>query len=241
MFKSFKTNRNHFNTFPNLNFQMNSEAYGFSGCNFWLDAAYGLNTQTDLAAVTKWTDRIMGFSFLQATAANQPRLVSSSASYNNLPVVDFYSNARFMQSPTFLNGTNVTYAIVANYDSLNDRNGILGNSIIVNGIGFGGSIAAITGFFITNNETTYFQGTTDSSSVKIIIATPNQILVNGVSEATGTNNVYNGPIDLIGRYANSTARALIGKIAEVIIFNNILDSTKVLQLSDRLNSKYAIY
>jgi hypothetical protein len=244
MFKGFSdsSRNNEFHGFPNLNFQMNNEAYGFSGCTFWLDAAYGLNTQTDLAAVSSWKEKINGLEFIQQTAGSQPRLNIANAVYNNLPVVHFFDANRFMVSNNTALLGNYTIAIVANYDILISLNCVVSNSIGNFGISLGGTITGANGVNIVNGSTVILSGTTEDTSVKIVVLTKNNLFVNGIDEAPNHGVIYAESIDQIGRYINAgTGSRLRGKIAEVIVWDNNFNSDMCLALSDRINSKYAIY
>lgn len=239
MFKGFQNKSRQFNGFPNLNFQVNNEAYGFSGCTFWLDAAYGLNTQTNLAAVSSWTDRISGASFTQSTAANQPRYIQSSLSYNNFPVIDFYTSARFLSSLIKYSGFS-TIAFIANYDTLTDRNSMIGNVnqteplIALGGNSFNGISIAL------NDGPPSSAGTTDNTNVKICVINSSDIFVNGISEFSGTTRLTQVNFNRIGQWVN-IANALVGKVAEIIIYKYSLTNSECIELSTRLNSKYAIY
>lgn len=238
MFKGFPSKRSQFNSFPNLNFQMNNEAYGFSGCTFWLDAAYGLNTQTDLAAVSEWKPKIGFSSFLQSTAANQPRLVLSNALYNNYPTVETITNARGMTSNYTYTVFN-TIAFVANYNTINNANVIIGKSADNSDIvGLGGGIAGINGPFLRIGGGSYISATTESTTVKIVVMTRDGIWVNGVNEFSGDTRIGRSFTNIF-RASDGTA-ALIGNIAEILIFSQDL-TDEAIQLSDLLNLKYAIY
>jgi hypothetical protein len=247
MFKGFSdSSRNQeFHGFPNLNFQMNNEAYGFSGCTFWLDAAYGLNTQTDLAAVSSWEERILGMRFVQATAGAQPRLVVSEASFNNLPCIDFYSNSRFMQS---FNGLvniskNFTVGVVYQVTSISaGANLLFDSTLLANSktIMLAGNNSSVTGLGIYPQISTAEMATNIEDLLSHIgVLTDDEILVDGVQEITGSAS-FNTSFDLLGASGN-TSRRIQGKIAEIIVFNTKLNSSQCIALSDRLNSKYAIY
>lgn len=245
MFKGFQNKSRQFNGFPNLNFQVNNEAYGFSGCKFWLDAAYGTNTQTNLAAVSSWTDKISNTTFTQETAGNQPRYNSSNILYNNLPTIESQGNTRRLENTTgFPLGK--TVAFIANYNTIsatiNSVYSIYYTSNI-NPYGFfavGGNSSGVNGVTFRDVNLTYHSGTTESTSVKIVVATPNAIYVNGVKESSSYNGIGNYSIGII--LGNSTARndSLQGHLAEIISWNNDYTGSETI-ISDRLNTKYAIY
>jgi hypothetical protein len=255
MFKNFQdTSRSQlFKGFPNLNFQMNNEAYGFSGCTFWLDAAYGLNTQTNLAAVSKWIERIKGLSYEQLTGANQPRLLVADPNFNNLPTVDFSADAARKMETQFGDATgldvptNFTIAVIAKYGTLNGRNCVIGNRLSTAGtntaISFGGTQSGINGVTVeTDTATIRMTGTTESTTPKIAIITNTELVVNGVQEASTTAFNFDRILNQLGSSRDSvTSFTLRGQIAEIVVFASRFSSANCIELSTRINSKYAIY
>lgn len=246
MFKGFQnTSRtNGFNGFVSSpNFQMNNEAYGISSCIFWLDAAVGTNTQTNLGAISSWRDKFFPYSFIQNTVGNQPRYISSDVAYNNYPVVEFQDINRGLRvSPTTSKILGIqTIAFVANYNTINTRNLVFGDFANGNayGVGLGGSVAIVTGPYMrtTVAETS---ATTETTTVKICVFSENLIMVNGVVESTATNNFKGFTFDAIG-YVTNSANSLDGKVAEIIAYSKSIDSTQASNLSSIINSKYAIY
>jgi hypothetical protein len=244
MFKGFSdSSRNkEFHGFPNLNFQMNNEAYGFSGCTFWLDAASGLNTQTNGANISSWRDKVMGVQFTQATAGNQPTFTASNVNFNGLPSVQF-------DSTRLLTGGSVSFpeAFTICFVCKVDANSSVLNRIFSNtttaGIQF--CPGGLTPIGLYTSTTPYIQGTTADALPHIIIISSsgyNQtctIIVDGVLEVTGSiPNVISTLSVLSGSTANYGMR---GSIAEIILFNNYLDVNSSTRLSDNINSKYAIY
>lgn len=238
MFKGFGNKSRAFNGFPNLNFQVNNEAYGFSGCTFWLDAAYGLNTQTDLAAISSWQSKVGGITFTQATVANQPRLILSDTSYNNYPVVQAHDNARFMVADKSFNS--ITCAFIANYDTMVNMN-ILFALDNANSVFCGGSILGPNGFGV-RRATTYYSGTTENINPKICVISTFGVMVNNVLELSQTvNRLDFGATHLFTSNNGTGNERLIGKCAEIIFFNREFTQDQASQLSARLNLKYAIY
>lgn len=243
MFKGFANKSRQFNGFPNLNFQVNNEAYGFSGCTFWLDAAYGTNTQTDLAAVSSWQDKIRGITYTQTTVANQPRYNATNASYNNLPTIESQGTSRYLLNTV---GTQVgqTVAFVANYNTILNINPIFApyntgaTSFWV--VGLGGSSASVTGVFIRISNTSFINSITENSSVKIVVITPSAIYVNGVLENSNNNQIADRSCNLIMSGSTGITDSLNGHMAEMIFWNTNYAGKETI-ISDRLNSKYAIY
>lgn len=243
MFKGFGNKSRAFNGFPNLNFQVNNEAYGFSGCTFWLDAAYGLNTNTDLAAVSSWQSRIGGITFTQATAGNQPRYIASNANFNNYPTVesnDGATTAKFMNGPIRI-ATGSTFVFIAKYNAINSINaafGTTGSNEI--SIGLGGTFSGLNGPYVMFNAASPYSATTESTNSKIVIITPSGIWVNGSKEYSGTTLInQTSVIQILGNFS-STTQNLNGHLAEAIIYNTDY-SNSATSLSANINSKYAIY
>jgi len=58
-------------------------AYGYSNVIHDFDPKFGLNTATDLAAISYWYDKVNNHKAVQATAGNQPRLILSEVNFNN--------------------------------------------------------------------------------------------------------------------------------------------------------------
>lgn len=241
MFKGFQSKNRQFNGFPNLNFQQNNEAYGFSGCTFWLDAAYGLNTQTDLAAVSSWQSRIGGITFIQATAANQPRFVLNDPNFNNLPSVQVISTARFMTSVLPITiSSSTTFCWISKPDSNTNTDTILGSNAAYTILLDGGSDnAAITGAGLYSNTGT-FTGTTEGTNPRIALFTYNNVYYNGVNEKTGTYTGNNQPFFNLFRYSTTTFN-YTGRLAELLVFNYKMTPGQMQNLSDNINLKYAIY
>jgi hypothetical protein len=246
MFKGFNSNAM-FSGVPRSNFGMDHTAYNFGGAIFWLDAAYGLNTQTDLAAVSSWSERFNGFEFLQATAGNQPRLVLNDPNFNNLPSIEAVDTSRYMES---ISGgleisSDYTTALVVKADAFggNTLVGIMGTrnaeASTLNGFNCGGS-AGYGGFgFIKNNVST-FQTGSNSTAPSIVIMNNSKIFVNGVEEYSGTLN-NSTTLRLLFRLGGNSGWSLNGRIAEIVSFNRNFTDTEIGELSSRLNSKYNLY
>lgn len=244
MFKGFQSKSKQFNSFPALNFQMNNEAYGFSGCTFWLDAAYGLNTQTNLASVSSWTDKISNLSFTQPSAGSQPRLVTSNPSYNNFPTIESNSSGQKLIN-SVQKRFGKTIAFVANYSSLQTTNPIFSryqtlSSGTVGWVAAGGSFTGINGIAIRQLDTSFVSGTTENTSVKICVITPNSIYVNGVQESSTYNQIDQFSCGIIFGVSTTLNDTLIGNLAELIFWEANYAGRET-EISDALNTKYAIY
>ena len=247
MFKSFQDTSalQQFHGFPNLNMQQATSAYGFSGVTFWLDAAYGLNTQTNLGAVSSWQARVGGATFVQATAGNQPRLILNDANYNNLPSVEAQDNARFMDtvlgSGLKMSVPNVTVAVVSKINTASQRNAVMSLSTSAGtGIFDGGTRGGYNGFGWYVNDPAVLIGTTETLTTRIKIVSGTNVIVNGVNETTGNAGSVQTELNRLFRF-DASGSNLIGSIAEIIAFGYSMTSDEAIALSNNLNQKYAIY
>jgi hypothetical protein len=245
MFKSFQDTSalQQFHSFPNLNMQQATSAYGFSGVTFWLDAAYGLNTQTNLGAVSSWQQRVGGGTFVQATAGAQPRLILSDANYNNFPSVENHLNDRQLSASIGLKfNQNTTVAIISKINANDSINGIIGNSSPENCIFDGGNNSGFNGFGFLGSSGISLQGTTESTNARIKILTSTNIIVNGVIETTGSIGNANAELrTLFGGNAAGGTGVPLSSIAEIICFGYSMTSDEAIALSNNINQKYALY
>jgi hypothetical protein len=235
-------------------------AYGFGNCKYWLDASLGLNTNTNLAAVDSWVEKINGINYVQATGANQPRFILSDAAFNNYPVIEFYSNARFLAAVKgYPVGPYDTLVLV--YQKTSSITGSSRESI------FGdGNTGVNAGFHLVSNTSTsgvstnYFgwtaqgrqitsaayyaesSGAVNNLNSQIIVLSGLKFFVDGV-ELSGS---YIGSFPWAGfeffRF-NSNGATLCStfKLADLVIYNGVLSSVDGVKLSDNINSKYSIY
>lgn len=250
MFKGFQSKSRQFNGFPNLNFQVNNEAYGFSGCTFWLDAAYGTNTQTNLAAVSTWQSKIGGIIFTQETAANQPRFILSDSTFNNLSVIQFQDGGRklYNNNGIGINNFSNTIAWVAKVDTETAINNIAGPITVFSNAGFtqsgNNTVGPQSPGWLNGNGSFYgVSGTYRTTSTLIVVLTTSHIIINGINQTTTSTLPVGFNIECIGgsRAVSSTTTSLIGKIGEFLIFNTKFSQNECETLSSLLNSKYAIY
>jgi hypothetical protein len=247
MFKGFN-NSSIFSGVPRSNFGMDKTAYNFGGAKFWLDAAFGLNTQTDLAAISSWTERLTGFSFLQATAGNQPRLVLNDPNFNNLPSIQAADSSRWMEaiSGGLEISPNFTAALVVKSDSFTGLtfSGLMGTTnaeaSTLNGFKAGGS-STLEGFGFLRNNVTTFQTGSNSTAPSIVIMNNNKIFVNGSLAYSASSINQSTTLRLMFRLGGNNGWSFIGRIAEVVAFERNFSDTEALELSTRLNSKYNLY
>jgi hypothetical protein len=258
MFKGFSdSSRNkEFHGFPNLNFQMNNEAYGFSGCTFWLDAAYGLNTQTDLEAVSFWKDRIMGVSFEESTAGNQPRLIVADPSFNNLPSIDVQSNGRrltLVSGGVPLNKSN-TYALV--YKKTANTNGsattritplLASNTTVTAAIHYDiyvhrfGDSTNFNAFGIGGPTAGFESAVGGDTNPHIAIVSDQVMVIDGADVSPGVDWPGQQLADLVRIGGSGTNTNGTFQLAEVIVYGNNITLPDTIRLCNNLNSKYAIY
>jgi len=238
MFKGFNNRQQ--NGFVNLSFFGGRTAYGQGGCNFWLRADFGLSTQTNGANISSWADSVGGYIFEQATAANQPILRTSSASYNNLPVVEFSgaTNPDALTSARRTIGIR-TIAFIANYNSITVTNRLCSGAGY---IALGGTSTGINGIAMLNAAIITSTGTTENTNVKICVISDNFIMVNGVIESTTSAIIDFGFITLGNQEGNIViGSSLSGNIAEIIGYSTAITTDQALAISTQLNQKYVIY
>ena len=249
MFKSFQDTSalQQFHGFPNLNMQQATSAYGFSGVTFWLDAAYGLNTQTNLGAVSRWQQRVGEGRFIQDTVSAQMRLVLNDSNFNNLPSVECNAINKWMTADNGLrlNISGFTIAVVSKVNTDRQINALLFSLDGSNYMFDGGSGTNRNGFGFISDSITRLQGSTESLNPRIKIITGTNVIVNGVSETT-TGAIGTTSIELKVLFAQisgpgSATVSYTGTIAEIIAFPYTMTSDEAIALSNNLNQKYAIY
>ncbi len=214
-------------------------AYGFGACDFWLDAAVGLDTDVDLAAISLWIDKVGRVRANQGTAGNKPRLKVAHPSFNNNPTVQFFDANRYMlmeYAMDFMNGID-TFVYVANYDTLQSANNAFGSTAGTSHVWLAGLDGAISG--VGGNTGTIYNVATESTSPKIVITTKDNIVVNGTGYSV-SNFQMSRAINIIAN-AVGIGTPLIGNIAEAFRLNQKLSLANMLALSGTLNTKYALY
>lgn len=241
MFKGFNQRGFSFSSIPTNTVSSLNSAYNVSGCTFWLDASYGLNTQTNLAAVTSWVDKISNTRFYQNTASYQPRYIASDSNFNSLPTVDFSVDSnRLLASDVFAKVGNCI-VFVARYSSLGTYNELLAagtGDYPASSYFLGGTASGANGVGVRDQTFgVVSSGTTENSNTKIGIIQKNKIYVNNTEEWSGTiANMFD--LKNVGGRATSN---VYGQIAEVLFFNKLLTVQEVDIISTGLNQKYAIY
>jgi hypothetical protein len=236
MFKGFNNKQQH--GFPSLLFGKNDEAYNFNKCILWLDAAYGTNTITNGANISSWVDKISGVRYTQGSAGSQPTYVASDANFNNFPTINFGTSTILLNgSSTFGIGATTIVMIVRMTGNATVASIILGNNTNT-GFGANGIGASVTGFGFYANGTPSTISDIEDTSMHIVIANRNFIMVDGLNETTSTSvNTFN--FSGIGSsFLNSVPNCII---AEVLIYDYEMSQTEATQLSSNINAKYLKY
>lgn len=237
MFKGFQdtSKLDQFNGFPNLNFN-NNPVYGFGDCIFWFDAAYGLNTQTDGAAISYWRDRIGNVKFTQSSAGSQPSYKASLAAFNNNPAINAsVTGTRFLDySDHLISGT-----IVIIHQETTQASSI---NRIVTGSGYciaSRKTSSAFGVYVVDaGYPSDFVSSIRDLNAHIYIVTKNDIVIDGVLDSTGGNSTVPA-FNSIGASGAGTCHK--GYIGEIIGYKYQMTSDEMIKLSDKINAKYAIY
>lgn len=240
MFKGFNNRQQH--SFPNINFGGNyGQAYNFSRCLLWLDAAYGTSTVVNGANVSSWQDKINGVQYTQGTAAQQPIYVLSDSNFNNLPVINFRnapSINNLRSTTSFALGTG-TLAIVmrAATNTQTSKNLILGDGSTI-GFASGGANASITGYGFYNGNVPLTRTNIEDANMHIVIANRDCIIIDGVNQTSAVSNTFLNFTVIGGGDGNNFISALI---AEILIYDYTISETDAIQLSNNINAKYLKY
>jgi hypothetical protein len=239
MFKGF--NNRQPNGFPNINFGGNyGQAYNFTRCLLWLDAAYGTSTVVNGANVSSWQDKINGVQYTQATAGNQPTYVASDANFNNFPVIDFGDNlAKRLNGNTSFGLGSTTLAIIVRMTRTNE----ITNSLIIgdgaqsgfSGAGAGGNV---TGFGFYNGGAALTKSNVEDTSTHIVIANRNFIIVDGVNQTSATSTLTQNFTSIGSTNGDSSPCCFI---SEILIYDYIMGTDDGIRLSDNINAKYLKY
>jgi hypothetical protein len=240
MFKGF-SNRQGFNGVPSSNFGMNNRVYEVDQCRYWFDAAT-LSGLALNAAVSLWVDKMRNVQASQTTAGNQPRFIPSNVPFNNNPTVEFFDTARrLLLLVNLLSNSKFTIAAVANMNSINLLNTVMAGAIGVSQSGVGGTAAGVTGVYAGSGDvSSTLYGVTEFTTPRIIIFTNSNLVVDRVLEDSGKSLIPFTANTLGGRDDNALF-GLNGNIAEILFWDVEISVDKMYELSDILNSKYAIY
>ena len=235
--------------FPALVHQMNNEAYGFSGCSFWLDAAQGLNTQTNLGAISQWVERIKKGKFEQTTAGNRPRLITSDINFNNLPVVEFNAQQRYLDAAVEFGGMLVsprkTFLLV--FQKTSNASGTNHRTVLIGEPGGANAGQSFNMEASSGNNVGFFSGlsaqsisaTPYNTNPHIIAVNVNGFVDNGVSVTVTGTTFEDAVYSRISGSLGTTSGTF--KLAKVVCWEQLLSQTDLVQLCGNVNTKYAIY
>jgi hypothetical protein len=216
-------------------------AYGFTGVIFWLDADFGTSTKTNATPFTLWIDKIKNIK-CGGAGGSAPIYNSSDVDFNNLPSVSFSGARRLGLTPVSIPNKFTIVFVFRMIGAGATRNSLLmldaNNTpiVVVN------NQASGYGTSIHNGTTTplFYDTTISSTNPQIVVLTRNNIIVNGVQSTTGgTLTIQLREFTLIGGFPASDN--LNSVVAELLIYDGERTLNECFVLSDRINTKYAIY
>lgn len=243
MFKGFQSKSRQFNGFPNLNFQVNNERFGFSGAVLDLDARYSTNTTTDGASISSWVDTIGNIAFTQSTAANQPIFDLNNPSFNNLPAINFNASAKTLLSPVTI-GVETILCICENTTINAQQNILLGSTnannssdlrLITGGVGTGYTgIGYYSG--LATSPTSITSSTIENTIAHIFVLGTGSFIIDGVSYTASTQSIS------FGRLSNTTTTAsFLGYVTRIVGYKRIFTDADALVMCKNANNEYAVY
>ncbi|HLP51925.1 MAG TPA: PKD domain-containing protein [Chitinophagales bacterium] len=232
-----------------------------NGLLLWFEA--NRNVTAPGGAVSEWVDRSASITATQ-TAANKPTFTPNVTQLKGKPVVSFAggtSNPQMMTFPsvTIDYGTNGGYTCLAvrNYNSnpgtylqyfLGGPSGVEANGFVADASYYTGStgwgayttVGGYNGLYTTI-------GADLTSTYSIYTVQPEQLTRNGIARPTGTNNEAgsnaksNFLLGTLGRTATGIGQffSYKGNLAEVIVYDNTLDTTSRVLAEQYLRYKYA--
>jgi hypothetical protein len=254
MFKGF-TKQQNFRSFGTSIFGMTqfAERYGVEKCGFHLDAATQNNGFAVNDPIDYWLDSIRGVAFVQNLAASKPRFDDTDVAFNNLPVIEFQTAGRSLQSQQ---NTLITpdYTQVYIYQYIAQAVGSSFNSRLVGDGNHANS--RTTGEYYgagrNNNggvvlEHGYYAGGISQQKTSAVIANalPHIVVINGSNfiadgvQIGATVQNYRGFfMTTIGGPATFSG---VFKIAEVLNYYNRLNEAECIALCNTINAKYLLY
>lgn len=217
--------------------------YGQDNCIFLLQAQ-SLTGLVNNQLVSSWTDSVRNISFSNSVPSNQPRFIESNPAYNGLPTVESISfSRRLLSSSGLFLPKEYTFVMIANYNTLTTINSVMGNSAADFCMGMGGAFSGINGAFVRNNAAVQIvSGTTEDTTPKIVaISSKDGIMVNGILENSNELGPYNQSLNVLFSGTGASNVNLFGHIAEIVAYGMAFSSEQLLQISNLLNEKYALY
>lgn len=252
---SFMPAQHMFKNFSTSKIRKSEYRYGFGGAIHDINASAGLNTYTDLAAVSSWRCQISGVEFSQATEANQPRYIASDANFNNFSSVDFQSGARNLQANAGGLALDPRNTLLLVYRKQADASSGLNRRTTCLATSNSSTVNVPSQFtFSTMSSNTlrtnvgYTSGLTElyvaanpyDTNPHILVVNSNVFIDNGVSvSVTGSGFPEALLYMMIGGV--STATGGIFQLRDLVVYNYLLTSSEAIKLSDNANLKYAIY
>ena len=189
------------------------------------------------AFVTTWYDQSgNGYDVVNATAAEQPKIVSSGSTIleNGKAVIEFANDANFLQNTTFSGGS--VYSLFA------------ANKFIDNFYMYALSVASTNNSFRNNGSTSFLRGTSDISYAQTIPTS--QILFSFFQDST--SEIYNnGTLKVSGgngsdnmQYITLSSRdqSISGgnKMQEFILYDSNQSANRT-GIETNINDYYSIY
>jgi hypothetical protein len=258
MFRGFSKNSG-FNGFPNQQFGKGARIslYGFPLCSFWLNAEMGVGAVSNLDPVSAWVDQVGLIQFTQLNPLYQPRLVKNAPSFGNRDLIDFHTAGRGLQAAvnTTVGTGGKTIAIVYEYSSVATQSRIIGDNDFANARSSGfsfqhGSVNNTTfrpwvGFGVGAGASYGFIGApVYANDPRILVLTRENLILNGtqITINQAATPLITGVISWVGSNgAFGVSWSGIFRVAEIIVFDKEFNTTECINLSNALNSKYALY
>jgi hypothetical protein len=212
-------------------------AYGFGGAVFWLDADYGTSTKTNNTVSSFWQNKLSNIKGEQPTASLQPIYFSSAVYFNNYPYIRFSPLRRYNLNSNIIIPDKFAFAMVVNVIGIQTTSNTLFNNISNNSDGFNLAYNA-SSLGPTILETAEYGVSTPSATTMIIVFTEDNIIINGVNQGSITPPSIKNITIMCG---SVTARHGNCDLAEAVLYNQKFSVAQAIDLSDRINSKYAIY
>jgi hypothetical protein len=249
MFKGFSdsSRNNEFHGFPNLNFQMNNEVFGFSGAVMDFDAEHFTSTKINNANVVFWNDKINQIQFIQNTAAQQPLYVLNDSEFGNKPSLNFNLGTKNLISVPLKGFNTIAFAVKVDVAAVQDNavNCLLKNSQFSNNgqvVSVNSGSTGVKGIGVyrgTNYATQDIESGVKDLNVHFSAISSNAISVDGVLSSTNNFSWIN-TFDMMGESSTGLIRdGIRGRVARIIFYNSNLSETQLVQLTQRMKDYYS--
>lgn len=188
-----------------------------------------------------WTDLSpAGNDAIQAASAAQPTYLAASTDFNDHAAVRFDGTDDWMDMADAVTIDSFTLFLVGKFNAngfdqyfISGQPGTGNNRLRIAEYGWSGE------FRIRVGATDYTAGNKDASTHVFVVNSVSQAWNNGIFYAGQTNSSTETPSLSLGSYNNGEKGFLNGEIAEVVLYNRVLDAAEVAQVSAELNTKYA--